>query len=741
MTTPYPKRRRVSQGVAVDVGTGDYGLPPSPTRAPPAGPPSYLSPTRASLARHNPEILQRRTRAAQRQSEPAAGTSRLGGEWNIGEAESVLDSRLRVTVGSMEVDSAAEQQQPRRQAPDPDPASAAARIGASMAGLSRPFPVSSPMFMRQFNLSPGPPNRRHNRTVPDLELNKPVMEENESEPDLPPGPKDPDPELIAPPPGIHSTPLSRKGRDRSLTGSPIESPLVKRLSRRPHLRRGNLTEAQGGESQVPAASNQSHPSVLPELNAEKAAEFEIQPGSGYPDTLSRKRRGGSLTESPTNSPLVGKLSRRAYSRRDKHTESNKKGWKSHAPGTSGQPRRHALPGVKVPDPNPEETKRRENLLNEIAALERDLDVVSTENERLTEALLEGAEISPPKNVAEIADLLRRHVLPAAEDANPSDPRERERQASKVLLRAALNPIAVLPFSRPDSLHGLEREMQASSTQEKPPASHHPIPMTSKEELPYLQTFTPLALESSIVMLPRNTTSKPVLQKHLITATSSHPQGLFAARITMTVDSRTQTVQDLAVSHLDQAAKSELGPFIERIVGLQWSPLTRKRISVAIATREDISAKRAHPGTENNVSVLTWAMGEWLHEATRRARFWALLERELGNRDALLESVARLRTRRRKRRRRREPDGEGDRVDDDADSLDGHGDAISAIELRRYMGRTSMDLDILAESELRVQWQIELDWVGDAKSRIGLLVRVPGKCESHADIRDSAGYDR
>lgn len=160
-------------------------------------------------------------------------------------------------------------------------------------------------------------------------------------------------------------------------------------------------------------------------------------------------------------------------------------------------------------------------------------------------------------------------------------------------------------------------------------------------------------------------------------------------------------------------------------------------------------RQKHPsGTRENVSILTWAMGEWLRVAMRRARFWCLLERELGDRDAILETVARLRARRRKKRRRQELEDDDD-DEDGNDSSSGGADVqgarklksstdavLSNAELRLHMGRTSMDLGIPlasapgdgAQTRLRVQWQIVFDWAGNARSRIGILDCVPSKCE-------------
>jgi hypothetical protein len=53
-----------------------------------------------------------------------------------------------------------------------------------------------------------------------------------------------------------------------------------------------------------------------------------------------------------------------------------------------------------------------------------------------------------------------------------------------------------------------------------------------------------------------------------------------------------------------------------------------------------------------------------------------------------------------------------------------------------MGRTRLDLEVPVldggghgdVSTLRVQWRILFDWTGEARSEIGVLVGVPGKCE-------------
>ncbi|KAK3332286.1 hypothetical protein B0T19DRAFT_398066 [Cercophora scortea] len=374
-----------------------------------------------------------------------------------------------------------------------------------------------------------------------------------------------------------------------------------------------------------------------------------------------------------------------------------------------------LRGLQPPDPDAEKKKTRDSLLAEIAALERDLDLASTENERIRQARLAKREPSPPtaSTKDDILDLLRRRVLPPEKDtdANP-DP-------STAWLRSLLNPIAFLPFSKPTATPPTPDPPQAKDDQ-PPPISHHPIAMTADEALPYLQVFTPLTFTSHISTLPRQPDSQtPLLQRHSITATSTSPRGLFAARLEMTVNTKTMAVTDVAVPRLDPAAVSELGPFVEQI---------------AASTKDGALA--------NNISVLGWAMGEWLRVATQRAKVWCVLERELmGGKAALEGMVARSRTRRRRsqrqrlKRRREGDDAEGD--DDDQEEEDGVGGKFETAQLLPFMGRTSMDFEIpvlgssaagdeMEGSTLRVQWRIEFDWTGEARSNIGVLVGVPGK---------------
>jgi hypothetical protein len=276
-------------------------------------------------------------------------------------------------------------------------------------------------------------------------------------------------------------------------------------------------------------------------------------------------------------------------------------------------------------------------------------------------------------------------------------------------------------------------------------------MTADEALPYLQVFTPLTFTSHVSPLPPTeggsgggSGSTPLpLQHHTITASSTHPRGLFTARIDMTVNTKTMAIAALAVPRLEPAAEGELRPFVQRVVA---------KGAGHDAAATDNGGRGAVPpssGVYNNVGVLAWGMGEWLRVAVQRAKVWGVLEREVGGgKEVLRGVVGRLRKGQKRRRRRRRGGGgdgdedegeEGEDEDGDGDgegSMDGIGGRFETADLLPFMGRTRLDLEVPVldgggqgeVSTLRVQWRILFDWTGEARSEIGVLVGVPGKCE-------------
>ncbi|KAI0401100.1 hypothetical protein F4802DRAFT_581876 [Xylaria palmicola] len=403
-------------------------------------------------------------------------------------------------------------------------------------------------------------------------------------------------------------------------------------------------------------------------------------------------------------------------------------------------KRKSHPGrqIEEADPLAAEKALRDSLLAEVAQLEADLGVVSRENGRLYHwqgsRRHAATELPDPEEQGRLLDALRRHALPPEEEA-PPDP------SPDWLAAAATNPIAFLPFGRADAagifasfvLPGSKKESEEESDDPPPPTSHHPVPMTADEELPYLQVFTPLTFTSTITTIPQDAGEDqdpaPLLQRHAISVASS-PPGLFAAAIDMTVDTKTLSVAALAVPRLDPSAVSELGPFVERVLrGGGNSALTR------------------------NVGVVAWAMGEWVRLATRRARFWHAVERELGSGSGSAEGLVRCAKAMRRQNTTRRKRGRG--YQDDDEERDGETGAAtdksarpSKADVIALLGRTSLDLDLSGvaggdddeEKALiaRVQWLVEFDWTGEARSRIGLLLSAPAKWRASDEKGSLAG---
>lgn len=393
----------------------------------------------------------------------------------------------------------------------------------------------------------------------------------------------------------------------------------------------------------------------------------------------------------------------------------------------GRPRKSdAARKIQPLDENAPQLRKLNDLRAEIAELEADLAVAEAENARIRDELEQNDHRHSskfPPNHRELISLLRRRVLP---EDNMLEPSSASKRSITDWLHMAKNPIAFLPFGKPrvdwaEFLLFPSNEADSEDGQQLPTVSHHPIEMTAAEELPFLQVFTPLAFRSDIVIVPgsdTNASEAGALQKHIITASSNTPPGVFLARIEMTVHSRSLRITDLAVPRIEPpAAAAELKPLINRV------------------TRDDNGSS----ALTRNITVLTWAMGEWLRVAVRRAKFWSVLARKLQDKpganseegaagvSGLVNEILRVRTEQRRKKRRKgntpEPDEDSDNETNKVRMV-----PVSQVELLEHLGRTAMDFAVTAVSSVRVEWDIQFDWTGEAQSRIALLVGVPGKCK-------------
>lgn len=480
--------------------------------------------------------------------------------------------------------------------------------------------------------------------------------------------------LVAPPPEPELPPTPHHV-------DPVVSTPPSGIHNTPSKRRRQGTSGRLARQESPSKGPSRDEFGLPQKESQKPRVFRVA------------RRGSPVRiieqELPTTQALGDK---------DENTRSE------FAPGT--HPRR----SIRL-NPLAQKQKERDKLLREMAQLEADLELATSSNQTVA------GGVSSLEDRSEIMDLFRRHLLPAQ--------KEQETDAARQWLETAMNPIAMLGFNGSSSAFLPPPIPQEEEEPEQPPVSHHPIPMSAAEELPYLQVFTPLTFttKSTSISVPSDQ-GEPMLKKLTIRVGSATPPGLFVSIMEMIVNTRTLAVSSLAVPKLDPAAVGELQPFVERITSSRAPP---------------------HSALTRNVSVLSWAMSEWYRVALKRAKFWHALEKQLGPeaKDGLPEVVRAMRTRKRRRKRAR---GEVDDVGASFESTDSAGSALdgmllSKADLLPHMGRTTMDLTVpcLAEegtdaaSELRVRWGIDFDWTGEARSNLGVDVGVPGECKSPRTI--------
>ncbi|KAF5586423.1 hypothetical protein FPCIR_7922 [Fusarium pseudocircinatum] len=353
------------------------------------------------------------------------------------------------------------------------------------------------------------------------------------------------------------------------------------------------------------------------------------------------------------------------------------------------PVKTSAPEVRQPrafDPDAEKKEERDRVQKEIQDLKKDLEIARKENERIR-LMQQSGRILAPTNQDEVISLIERHLM--------STGTEQSKTASQQLLQAALNPAALLPFSKPTA-------PVVRPVEEKQPdiKSHHPVAMTATEELPYLELFTPFSMTSNTSILPE-ADGEPLRQHYSITLRSREIPGIFTAKIEMTVNATELTVLDLDVTALEPAAKSELGLFIRKIC------------------KGDCNRSM-----QRNIGILSWAMGEWLRVAINRAGFWCQLEQALGSKDGVSEAASRMRSKKHRRRR-----GSGEDSDEDEPT---RVESVKKVDFIRYLGQQHFDISVpYGDAEelgatVRLGWKTEFDWTGEAQTRLSVLVGVPGK---------------
>lgn len=341
--------------------------------------------------------------------------------------------------------------------------------------------------------------------------------------------------------------------------------------------------------------------------------------------------------------------------------------------------------------DPAKVKERNALREQFAQLQRDLEMATQENARLLSTQKTG-RYAAPDNKDKILDLLRRSLIPADPLAQPPQ--------SQQLMMAALNPIGLLPFSRPVAT------LVPETDDAKDIASHHPIEMSAEDELAYLQVFSPFDVTSSIAALPA-TREHPFRQRRLLTLRDK--ERLFQARVELIVNPVTLAILALRVLALEPAAEAELRPFVDTVCD---GPCNRSML--------------------RNVGTLFWAMAEWRRAAVARAQVWARLDGEVVAKGGPAQAAAAM---------RRQAEQSSDKTAAAAPPRDRV--VLRSADLRYLMGKQAYDIPIESggsrrdDAHMRLEWKIGFDWTGEAESKLAVLDGVPGKWR-RADRRGSLG---
>lgn len=410
------------------------------------------------------------------------------------------------------------------------------------------------------------------------------------------------------------------------------------------------------------------------------------PPAGIHNTPSKRSRRENLhVKKLKSSPLKPRDVSASHPARDKDNDA---GINQKDEARKTEERRRSARFVLPRDPYAAKKKVRDDLLNELQKLREDVAIAKQEHERLRQHC--ETKISPPsapKNSDELLAMLLRAT------------------ASESFSRPQLKPRSV--FNSISSFLPFSSRRKAKTTVpylEKPIPSHLPVPVD--RPLSYLQAFSPLTYTSTVMLLPSETVSlnsasqdaeRVAMQRHLINV--SHPSGLFNSRLSMTVDTYLLSIASLEILKLDSAAEKELGIFVR-------------------------SRSQDDTPLDKEITVVCWAMGRWVETSILRARLWCAIDHEFGTPEARMKSFQR-------KKKRKLPK----MVTDDGDTvpLEGYSEEEESRkqkwtrrQLLPHMGRAAME--IATDSvELLFEWKIAFDWTGEVNSSISASARLPKSC--------------
>ncbi|KAI9820210.1 MAG: hypothetical protein M1827_005832 [Pycnora praestabilis] len=674
MASTPPKRRKTSPTTSVPVDASNTSIPGPPAVNTP-GRASYLSPTKASLSRHNPSLLPRPKSAAKSVQRPGSREASAPGpeiprlprpDGGLGQAGRPIGHRPGlITSGRKDpghtVPRAATASPkrpiqsiggrlsaaPRRRSQSPSKPGSASRSALIKNAPVLPFPERGSQLQRnptaekiQENVAAQLLQETEDAAETAMQSSQAVTHITESEnaevaePELPPTPSQrgiADPIVTTPPAGLHNMPRNKIKRNRS-HGEILKSSPLKPKDQRPD------TTEQGSE---------------------RRQSYQINAAQAHHDSTLRN----------------GKRRRTTGDVIQKTTED-----------VSGQRRR-----------------LRDGLLAQLEKLQAEVDFLGEEIGNSAELGSERTAVD--KGPIELISLL----------TTPKD-------YTKLFSQSAPKPppltfaiSAFLPFSR-------RPRPKAPDLPPKSPLrsipSHKPIELNNP--LPYLQAFTPLTFNSSISLLPLPKTDKDLYQHHQISIAS--PQHLLSGRVDMTVNTLTHTVTDLSIPSVSSWAERDLGSWCRmRAKGNDVVGKDIAGICWAMGSYWEMVEKRAR----------CWIRIE--------KEFSALLGVSTALDDKFLKpSIAKTKERHRKDHDSAVAPDEEEIIDEvsaiDIDENAETDDQVSRADLLAHVGESTLIFKDRGV-ELMIDWNITFDWTGEAQSDISATTAFPEPWEE-ADERKS-----
>ncbi|TAQ86726.1 hypothetical protein B7494_g4933 [Chlorociboria aeruginascens] len=745
------KRRKTSPTTSIPVDA-----PNTPRRIPirsqnlPSKRPSFASPTKASIARHNPQLLARATFSGNNAERPGSrGSLQDGSDMALGiKQPTVIDDNERpgpqLTSNSQENGGLQ-----RSGTPGTDVFGRRRSPRLTEGGLSmKPRQISrSPIKRPQEKFSEGSENQAAKaleenpnpfrktglRRSPIATQKSDVVQEESVQQDENP----PDPFVKR---GLRRSPVSSQPIDilpasepqTNISTTPIQPPVIQPVEfaslENPHQEenpeppQASTTSTQQPPADLPVGAYQRQ--GVPEPISEPLPKAQVQPATelNVPGTsregddpelpLTPTQRG--LTNPIVTTPLTGihntpsKGPRKSKALAEKLKSSPLKPQAPPPPQPAKEPQsglqvvpqpkfqkgkeveRRKSARFSIPaDPHAAKRKIRDDLLKELQQLQADVALANQENERLFSQ--HEARITIPQDTSNI-DAIRDLLLRSAASEPPPEPLLKPPGAFEA---ADL----FLPFV------SLRKPQPVLPPVVKSLPSYESI--VSADPLAQLKNFTPLHFSSKISLLPPVSLSPdssqdptpPTFQKHHVSA--GHRSGLFAARLSMIVDTNSFSISELDIERLDPSAEAELGTFM------------RKRAKMDGPLGKDIG-------------VVCWAMGRWVETSILRAKFWCTVDKELSNAEVRTKTLHRLAEKRKQKRRH-------ERATEEVEAEEPQKGKWTRKELLPHMGRTSME--VLADDvELRLEWKIGFDWTGEVESSLSACARLPTFCKSPLPLR-------